>query len=133
MTQLNSRYLSVLAVVGNAVTIGDLTGANINSTAYGAYTSGGTAARIYTINSPYTSADDLRLIKYAQSVNQMVLCHPNHPAYILTIVTATNWTLNPISIGASISPPTGVTVTKAFGFASPFVPVEYGFVVTSID
>jgi len=133
MTQLNEKYFIVSAVAGNNVTIAGLDGTNINSTGYGTYTSGGTASRVYTISSPYTSSDDLRLIKFAQSVNQMVLCHPNHPAYILTIVTATNWTLNPISIGASISPPTGVTVTKAFGFASPYVPVEYGFVVTSID
>ena len=129
MTQLNGRYFRVQAVSGDDVTIGDLNGVDIDSLAYSAYTGGGTAARIYTIPSPYTSADDLRLIKFAQNINQMVLCHPNHTPYILTLVTATNWTLIPIDVGASISSPTGVGVTTTVGAGS----ANYSYVVTAID
>lgn len=129
MTQLNGNYYSVLAVAGNNVTLGDLNGNNINSTGYGTYTSGGTASRIYTIASPYTAADDLRQIKFAQSVNQMVLCHPNHSPYVLTLVTATNWTMVPISIGSTVAAPTGLAVTTTLGGGS----ANYAYGVTSID
>lgn len=129
MTQLNGKYYSVLAVAGNNVTLGDLNGNNINSTGYSTYTSGGTAARVYTLSSPYTSADDLRLIKFAQSVGQMILCHPNHVTYVLTLISATNWTITPIAVGATISAPSGVAVTSTLGGGS----TNYSYGVTSID
>ena len=114
MTQLNGKYFKVAAVAGNNVTITNLNGVNIDSTGYTTYTSGGTASRVYTIASPYVSSDDLRLIKFAQSVNQMVLCHPNHSPYVLTLISATNWTLVPIVIGATISPPGTPTLAGSF-------------------
>ena len=129
MTQLNNRYFIVRSVVGNNIGLNDQFGNAINSTGYGAYTSGGTAARIYTIASPYTSADDLRQLKYAQSVNQMVICHPNHAPHVLTIVTATNWTLVPITFGATISAPTSVSVSTTLGAGTWY----YSYAVTTID
>lgn len=129
MTQLNNRYFSVLNVAGNLVTIGDLNGGSINSTGYSAYTSGGTSARIYTIASPYVSTDDFRLIKYAQSTNQMILCHPNHPVQVLTLISATNWTIVPMVTGATIAAPTGVVVTTTIAGAG----WSYSYVVTAID
>lgn len=129
MTQLNGRYVSVLAVSGSSVTIGTLNGAAIDSTAYGAYTAGGAASRIYTISSPYTSTDDLRLLKYSQNVGQMVLCHPNHPPYTLTLISASNWVLTPASFGATVSPPAAPTITTSLSGGS----VYYAYAVTSID
>ena len=32
----------------------------------------------------------------------MILCHPNHPVYVLNLITATNWTLTPAVIGATV-------------------------------
>lgn len=128
MTQLNGRYFRISAIVGNVLSLADLNGVAINSTSYSTYTSGGTSARIYQISSPYTSADDLRQIKFAQSINSMILCHPNHVPYVLTLVSATNWTLVPIDIGASVSTPSPTAAsTLAAGN------VYYAYVVTSID
>lgn len=132
MIQLNQKYYKVVAVVGNNVTIANLNGTNINSTGYSTYTSGGTASRVYTIASPYTSSDDLRLVKFAQSVNQMILCHPNHSPYVLTLISATNWTLVPISIGATISPPGLPTLAGSFVFVLGATPTNYSYGVTSI-
>ena len=132
MTQLNEKYFVVSAVVGNNVTIAGLDGTNINSTGYGTYTSGGTASRVYTISSPYTSSDDLRLIKFAQSVNQIVLCHPNHSPYVLTLIAATNWTLVPMVIGATISAPGTPTATGSFVYFPGATPTNYSYGVTSI-
>ena len=132
MTQLNGKYYKVAAVVGNNVTIANLNGVNIDSTGYTTYTSGGTASRVYTIASPYVSSDDLRLIKFAQSVNQMVLCHPNHSPYVLTLISATNWTLVPIVIGATISPPGTPTLAGSFVYYPAATPTNYSYGVTSI-
>lgn len=129
MTQLNGRFFKVTNVVGNAVTLADVNGNAINSTGYTAYSSGGTAAKVYTLASPYTSADDLRLIKFTQSVNQMILCHPNHEPYVLEIISANNWTLTPVVIGSTVLAPGTPSVTTTLG--SGYTNYAYG--VTAID
>jgi len=57
MTQLNGRFVKVAGVAANTFQLQDLNGVNINTTGYGAYTAGGTAARVYEIVSPYAAAD----------------------------------------------------------------------------
>ena len=135
MTQLNGRYFSITNVAGNLVTIADLNGVAINSTSYDAYISGGTAARVYTIASPY-AASDLANIKFAQNVNEMIICHPSYPPYILILNTATNWALTQITFGSTASTPTGLSTTPVFpntwGTTPPNL-VTYSYAVTSID
>lgn len=129
MTQLNGRYFRVGAASAGTISLQDLNGVDINSTTYTAYSSGGTVARIYKISSPYTMDDDLRQIKFAQSTSQMILCHPNHPPYVLTLISATNWTMSPVAIGATISAPAAPTITTTLGAGN----VNYAYVVTAID
>lgn len=128
MSELNGRYFKVLNVVGNAITLGDLNGVPINSTTFGVYTSGGSAARVYKISSPYLAAD-LALIKFAQNVNQMVICHPNYQPYVLTLVTASNWTLLPITFGTTATAPVITAVSTTVNGGN----VGYSYGVTSID
>lgn len=128
MTQLNGKYYRVGSVAGNLVGLQTLNGVAINSTGYGAYTSGGTVARIYQIPSPYESAD-LATLKYAQNVNTLVLTHKSYVPYILTLISANNWTLNTILFGATINPPTGVGATTTLAAGN----VNYAYVVTSVD
>jgi hypothetical protein len=129
MTELNNRFFYVANVVGNAVTLSDVNGNPINSSAYTAYSSGGTAAKVYTLASPYTASDDLRLIKFTQSIDQMILCHPNYEPYVLTIVAANDWTLAPISIGATVSPPAAPSISTTLAGGT----INYAYGVTSID
>ena len=128
MTQLNGRYFSITNVTGASITIADLNGVAINSTGYNAYVSGGTSGRVYTITSPYAAAD-LELIKFAQNVNQLILCHPSYKPYNLTIITAANWTLLPITFGSTASAPTGLSYTTSF----PGPNTAIAYVVTSVD
>lgn len=129
MTQLNGKYYKVLNVSGASVTLGAiLDGANINSTGYTAYTSGGTASRVYTIATPW-AAEDLELLKFAGDVNVMRFVHPDYPPYILTLISATNWSLQPIQFGSTISTPTGVAVTTTLSSST----VNYSYTVTAID
>lgn len=128
MTQLNGKYFQLSAATGTTITLSNLNGVAINSTGYTAYASGGTVARVYTIASPYAAAD-LALLKFAQNVNTLVLCHPSYKAYVLTLVAATNWTLIPIIFGATINAPTSVSVATTLAAGSS----NYAYVVTSID
>jgi hypothetical protein len=128
MTQLNGRYFSISATTGTTVTLADLNGVPINSTAYTAYVSGGTAQRVYTIATPY-QATDLALLKFAQYTNEMVLCHPSYVPYLLSLVTAIDWTLAPIVFGSTAAVPTGVVATSTLGAGT----TNYSYVVTSID
>ncbi|MDR3572260.1 MAG: hypothetical protein P4L50_00225 [Anaerolineaceae bacterium] len=128
MPQIDGNYYSITNVSGNNLTLADLNGNAINSTSWGTYTSGGTTQRVYTITTPYAAAD-LALIKYAQIQNEMILCHPDYPPYVLTLLTATNWTLAEIVFGATATPPTGVTVSTTLSADN----TNYSYIVTSID
>lgn len=128
MTELNNRYFRVNNVVGNNVTLGDLNGVPIDSSGYTTYSGGGAVARIYVVTSPYADTD-LGLIKFAQNVNDLILCHPAYPPYILSLVTATNWTLNPIVFGTTAATPTGVIITTSLSPGQ----TSYSYTITSVD
>lgn len=103
MTQLNNRFFRVASATGTTITLNDTDGNPINSTAFSAYTSGGTVARIYQIASPYKVADltdaggDFRL-KYEQSQDVMYVVHPSYPPQLISYFGNTNWTIAPAAI-----------------------------------
>jgi hypothetical protein len=133
-TQLNGNYYIVAGATLNTFTLTDLNGVPVDTTAFGVYTAGGTAARIYTLPSPY-HAVDLQLLKVAQNVSVMTICHPNYQPYNLTLISATNWTLLPIVFGSTATAPTGLSVF-AINFPVPGSAAQatyYSYVVTSID
>ncbi len=128
MVLLNGNTFIVAGVTTNTYTLTDLFGNVINTTSYGTYVSGGTAARVYTIVSPY-QASEVFGIRYTQNVNQLILCHPNYPPYALTLVTATNWTLAPITFGSTVTSPTGLSTASSLAAGAVF----YAYVVTAVD
>src|SRR5258708_16222268 len=97
MTQLNGRFVIVAGAAANTYQLTYFDGANINTTAYGAYTAGGTGARVYEVATPYLEAD-LADIHWTQSADVMTLTHPSYDKRELARVGATNWTLNVISM-----------------------------------
>jgi len=128
MTQVNGNYYIVAGATANTFQLRDLNGVPIDSTAYSAYTAGGTAQRVYTIASPY-AANELSLIKYAQNVDTMILCHPNHAPQQLILITATNWTLTSITFGTTVATPTGLLVQSTLAADVVF----YAYIITSVD
>lgn len=128
MTQVNGKYYIVNNVAGDDITLVDLFGASINTTSFNPYVSSGTTRRIYTIASPYAAAD-LAVIKYAQNVTQMVLCHPGYAPRVLQLISVTNWVLSTITFatGAIVPNITSVTTSLAVGTTA------YSYQVTSID
>src|SRR5882724_6623449 len=128
MVLLNGNTFIVAGVTANTYTLTDLFGNVINTTSYGTYISGGTAARVYTIISPY-QASEVFGIRYTQNVNQLYLCHPNYPPYVLTLNSATNWTLAPITFGSTVTAPTGQTVATTLAAGA----VNYAYIITTVD
>lgn len=129
MTQLNGRTFKVANKTANTFELTDLGGTNINSTSYTAYSSGGTAARVYTVTTPYAAAD-LFDITYVQSADTMTLSHPSYAPRDLTRTGHASWTITTTTFASSVSAPTGVTATATVASANPY---NYTYVVTAIS
>src|ERR1700726_1273763 len=123
-----NAYYIVQGVTANTFTLTDLFGNAINTNPF---TLPANAQRVYTIASPYLAAD-LSEIKFAQNVNELILCHPNYAPQVLTLVTATDWTLLPITIGTTAVAPATPTITSQFT-GSPTADAYYSYVVTSVN
>lgn len=128
MTQLNGHYYIVDNATGTTIELLDLFGNPVDSTLFGAWTSGGTTARVYTLISPY-AAEDLRLLKFALNVDTMILCHPLYVPYSLQVITDTNWILAPIVFGTDIASPVPVSITTTLGGGT----TNYSYIVTAVD
>src|SRR5271166_3679415 len=127
MTQLNGNYYQITRLTANTYSLQDLNGNNIDSTAYTAYSSAGTAARVYTLPSPYAAAD-LGLLKFAQNVNTLVICHPSYPPQVLTLKSAASWTIGAIVFGSTIPAPGTLSIATSSAGGG-----NLSYVVTAID
>lgn len=117
------------------VTLTDLFGNVVDSIIFNAYTSGGTAARIYTVISPY-AAVDLPFLKTTQSGNTLSIGCINqqtsteYPTYDLVRSGNTNWAFTAPTFASSIAAPTGVAATAQ---ASTTLDTWYSYCVTAVD
>lgn len=111
MTQVNGRYFKVAGVTATTFQLTHYgAGTNTDTSSYGAYSSGGTAARVYTISSPYLEAD-LFDLHFVQSADVLTITHEDYAPRTLSRVSATSWTLATISFASSLSAPTGLSAT----------------------
>lgn len=129
MTQLNGRNFLITVIDVDHYSLQTLSGANVNSATYGAYTSGGTAARIYTLATPYVWTD-LPLLKFVQSADVMTFTHPSYAPRNLTRVTASAFSLTALVVGPAQASPT--TLTATFRGASAANRVN-AYVVTAVS
>ncbi len=133
MTELNGRYYIVGTVPTNdtfsLLYSGDGTarGTVVDSSAFTAYTSGGTAERVYSITTPYTE-DALPDLKFAQSADLMVITCPGYAPRTLVRTTNTSWTLAVLTNSPSTTCPSGVTASVGSAGSLTF---EYQ--VTAVD
>lgn len=130
MTALNGRWVKVAGATTNTFTLTDLAGVAISTASLPAFTSGGTAARVYEIATPYdTTVINLLDIHYVQSNNVMTLTHASYPQQELRRVSLLSWTLtaptfNPVNVA-----PTGVLAVPGVGSGT----ISYTYVVTAVD
>lgn len=129
MTELNGRYVKVANVDGGANTfeLTDLYGNDIDTTAFTAYTSGGTATAVYEIASPYVEAD-LFDIHFTQSADILTLVHPSYAPRELSRASATSWSLNTITFAPAIAAPTSLSAAATSGSGA----IVYDYVATAI-
>lgn len=106
MTALNRRTVTVIAIGASTFSIG------LDTSGYGAWTSGGTAARLYALVTPYATADLPRL-KFVQSADTMTLTHPSHAPRNLTRTGHASWSLTTITYAPTQQPPTALASTSA--------------------
>lgn len=120
--ELNGRYWTVTVVDADNFTLDGADGS-----AYAAYTSGGTAARVYEVATPYLEADLFEL-NFVQSADVLTIVHPDYAPRELARAGATSWTLSTITFAPEIDAPTGVGVTAGSGSGS----TKYAYVVTAV-
>lgn len=127
MTELNGRTFIVAGVTANTFQLTDHTGANVNTTGFGAFTAGGNLRRVYTVVSPYHSDDVERLCVF-QFRDRVDITHKDYAPRTLTRVADTNWTLGLVDIGTSVTAPTNFSHTTSIDENGCAV-----YAVTSVD
>lgn len=114
-TEINGRRFLVANKGTDTFELADqVDGAIIDGSAYSAYTSGGTVARIYAITTPYAYAD-LDNLKFVQSADVMTLTHKGYAMGELRRTDHNAWTLTEPTFAPSQAGPTSVTVTPDSG------------------
>lgn len=120
-----NNYYIVNVATANTFTLVDLFGASINTNPF---TLPAAPQRVYQIPSNFITSE-LFQIKYCQEVNLLFLCHPNHPPQVLTLNSATNWTLTPVTFTPTIATPSGISSTSNAGAGTNAT----AYVVTAVD
>lgn len=93
--QLNGRRFRVANRTTNTIELHDQHDAAVDGTGYGAYVSGGTGSRVYTLTTSYQE-QDLPGLKIAQSVDTLYITHQEYVPRKLQRYGATNWLLSQI-------------------------------------
>jgi hypothetical protein len=130
ITALNGRTFNITGVTTNTFTLLDEFNNPLDTTLLGTYsTNSATAQRVYTINSPYASAD-LALLKFTQSADVMTFTHASYLPQNLKRTGSTSWAFSGISFGPQIVSPT-LTLIAIEGGGTAVV-TYYGYAVTAI-
>lgn len=108
--QVHGRY-EVQTPSATTITLYDTSGSAIDATAFTAWSSGGTVARVYKIATPYLEAD-LQTLKFTQSADVMYLTHPTYQRRKLSRSGHASWTLTAVTEGPTLSGPTALAVTN---------------------
>lgn len=134
MTELNGRTVVVSDSAPNTFRMKDTNGNYITTGSFTAYTSGGTAARVYTVVSPWpasalTTTDGTFALRMVQSGDVLYICHPDYAPRKLTRAGAASWSIATFTptggpfedvdpdmtttVYASAASGTGVTITSS--------------------
>lgn len=105
MTQVNGRFFLVGSATTNTFALLDpASAANINTSTYTAYSSGGTVARVYTLTIPYTTSD-LADLKYSQDDDTLTITHPSYQTREITRSSDASWTISLVSFDSNVARP----------------------------
>ena len=88
MLELNGRFMTIDVLTADTYAL-----VGVNSTGYGTYTGGGTAARVYKITTPYPSSALSSLNSWAGQNDVMYIAHPDYPPQKVSRFDHANWTI----------------------------------------
>lgn len=126
-TELNGRYYIVTNASTDTFDLLDVNGNPVDATAYTAFTSGGTAARVYEVANTYTESQ-LREVQYSQNNDVVTLVHQDHPIRELQRLSTTAWSLVDVVFDTTMTPPTGVTAAATVGSGAK----NYSYAVSAV-
>lgn len=127
MVELEGRYFTVNTTTPTTFTVLDEAGAVLDTTGYTAEDGTETAARVYTVATPYAD-EHIYDLDITQRYNEVRLTHIKYERRKLKFNSATNWVLSIISGITTASPPSGLTGTPS-GAGTAGV----SFAVTSVN
>ena len=127
MTELNGKRFKITVLTADTFSLQDqVTGTDIDGSAYTAETTGGSVARIYTVTTPYAVAD-LAQLTYTQSADVMTLTHRSYPVQELTRTDHDAWTMTEAAFNPTTDYPDNVAATTGSGRGT-----TYSYKVTAI-
>jgi hypothetical protein len=127
MTELVGRTCQVGVVTTNTFELLDPFGNNLDTTNFLAYVSGGSAARIYTIVSPYDT-NDLELLRCHQIRDLLRFTHNDYVTYNLIRNDSADWDLEvELFVSNLTQPSTPVITALTAGF------FFRAYVITQVD
>lgn len=105
MTELNTRNFKISDATTNTYKLKYMDGSTyVDSTSFGAYVSGGTTNKVYTVTTTYAEAD-LSTLKYVQSADVITIVHPSYPPRTVSRTADDNWAIATITFAPSLSTP----------------------------
>lgn len=119
-----ARFFKITVTGANTFTTQDYWGVNTNP-GLANYT----AARVYTLTTPYIESDLFEL-RYAQNSDVITITHPDYAARELSRTSATSWTLSTINFVPTFPVPAAPTVTATIAQNQNLSPQTY--VVTAV-
>ena len=90
MTEVNGRRFYVNVLDADSFQLRNYFDNPLDTTSYGAYTSGGTISTPYEITTPYDE-DDLTELQFEQSIDVMYIVHQSYPQATLSRVASTSF------------------------------------------
>jgi hypothetical protein len=130
MTAINGQFYTVNKLTADTYELRYLNvSTSISTVALPAYTGGGTAARVYTVATPWTGTD-LATLSFAQDADVLTVSSSLYATREIRRLAATNWTVTSASFTPTLAAPGGVGAVATI--PTPTNPVTQSYVVTSV-
>jgi hypothetical protein len=129
-SRLNGRNFKVIVLSATTFSLKYMDGTAVDSTSFGAYTSGGTSEKVYEITTPYAEAD-LSELQFVQSADVVTIVHPSYAPRELSRTGHTSWTLGSIELSPTIDRPVNMKIGGEGAISSASTVLRYR--VTAVD
>jgi hypothetical protein len=115
LSKVNGRtFMLADTPTSTTITLRNLDATMFNATGLTAYTSGGTAAFLYELATPYDmDLNEPFELTYEQSADVMYLAHPKHQLRKLSRTGHAAWSLDEVEFGTEMEPPTNVAAAAS--------------------